>query len=92
MVLSGNVQRSTTIKIGSEESMAEIAEDEGNKNNSSAYPQQTYSKFHPIVTETPSSETCSDKFKNCDAVVQSSLCNYAYYQRNCCKSCRYKSP
>lgn len=36
-----------------------------------------------------SGSLCKDKFKNCNAVVQSRLCNYSYYQTNCCRSCRF---
>ena len=35
---------------------------------------------------------CVDKFKNCNIVVQSRLCKYAFYQTNCCRSCTLMLP
>ncbi len=32
-------------------------------------------------------ESCDDKFKNCQLVVQARLCNYSYYKSICCLSC-----
>lgn len=30
---------------------------------------------------------CVDRYPNCVVVVQTRLCRYPYYQRNCCRSC-----
>ena len=35
---------------------------------------------------------CTDKFKNCNIVVQSRLCIYSFYQTNCCRSCTFTLP
>lgn len=32
--------------------------------------------------------TCHDEFPNCSLVLKSKLCGYAYYNENCCQSCR----
>lgn len=31
---------------------------------------------------------CEDEFQNCYLVIKARLCNYDYYNRNCCYSCR----
>lgn len=31
---------------------------------------------------------CRDEFPNCNMVLKSKLCGYAYYNENCCMSCR----
>lgn len=31
---------------------------------------------------------CRDEFPNCSLVLKSKLCGYAYYNENCCQSCR----
>ncbi|CRK93983.1 CLUMA_CG007508, isoform A [Clunio marinus] len=32
--------------------------------------------------------SCRDEFPNCNMVLKSKLCGYAYYNENCCQSCR----
>lgn len=32
--------------------------------------------------------SCRDEFPNCNMVLKSKLCGYAYYNENCCLSCR----
>lgn len=32
--------------------------------------------------------SCRDEFPNCSMVLKSKLCGYAYYNENCCQSCR----
>ena len=41
----------------------------------------------PESTPTLKDQSCRDNFKNCNIVVQSRLCNYSFYQSNCCRSC-----
>lgn len=34
---------------------------------------------------------CRDEFPNCHLVIKARLCNYDYYNQNCCHSCRYNN-
>lgn len=35
----------------------------------------------------PNNTGCIDRYPNCAVVVQTRLCRYPYYQRNCCRAC-----
>lgn len=36
----------------------------------------------------PTDSDCADKFSSCNMVIQARLCQYKYYKKICCESCR----
>lgn len=75
-----------------DEEYNEVDDLDAAETSTKAVPVRSYNKSRIVSNNTvpdrpKEEESCRDKFKNCNIVVQSRLCNYQFYQSNCCRSC-----